>query len=310
MKFKLLKTCVQALHGIAILKRLGLIAENMLIGRFTCENHPGTMEAEPPIQYVSRRSLGTRKSAILLLLLLLSGCIRSIDSQQAEQFQAAQKAFDSAAKPDEFAKAAAMYQELLDPPNNFISGEVYYNLGNAWMRAKKPGRAIAAYRQAERYLPRDTHLEENLREALKADTDAHRPILETIMFWQNWLSYPEKFYLATGAIALTLLLAILLLFASSRMLKRMVLGLAAFSLLTVFSAFYDAWRFDYVTHGVTVEADVVARKGNAESYEPALTGNLPEGTEFRLLGRRSNWLFVRLPGGQEGWIEDKAAVVY
>ena len=229
---------------------------------------------------------------------------------QAEQFQTAQKAFDAAVKPDEFVKVAAMYQELLDPPNNFISGEVYYDLGNAWMRAKQPGRAIAAYRQAERYLPRDQHLEANLREALKAEPDTHRPILETIMFWQNWLSYPEKFYLATGAIGVTLLLAAVMLFAPRRMLKRLVLGFAVFSLIMFFSALYDAWRFDYVVHGVTVVSEVVARKGNAESYEPALTENLPEGTEFRLLDRRPDWLLVRLFGGQEGWIAEKAAVVY
>ena len=29
----------------------------------------------------------------------------------------------------------------------------FYNQGNAWMRAKQPGRAIAAYRQAQRYRP-------------------------------------------------------------------------------------------------------------------------------------------------------------
>ncbi len=68
-------------------------------------------------------------------------------------FRPCKKAFDSASKPEEFVKVAAMYQELLEPPNRFISGEVYYDLGNAWMRAKQPGRAIAAYRQAERYLP-------------------------------------------------------------------------------------------------------------------------------------------------------------
>jgi tetratricopeptide (TPR) repeat protein len=247
---------------------------------------------------------------ILLLLAILPGCGRSIDARQADQFQAAQKAFDAAAKPEEFVTAAAMYQELLDPPNRFISGEVYYDLGNAWMRAKKPGRAIAAYRQAERYLPRDPHLEENLLEALKADPDAHRPILETIVFWQNWFSYPEKFYAATGAIAATLLLATAFLFRPDRMLKRLVLGMAAIALVAVLSALYDAWRFDYIVHGVTVEAEVVARKGNAESYEPAWTENLPEGTEFQLLDRRPSWLLIRLAGGQEGWISEKVAVVY
>lgn len=252
----------------------------------------------------------TRAFALLALFVFLAGCERRIDSEQARLFENAGKAFESAKTPDDFARAAAKYQELLDPPNRFVSGEVYYNLGNAWMRAKKPGRAIAAYRQAERYMPRDPYLEANLREALRAEPDAHRPIVETVVFWQNWLSYPEKFYLATAAIAAALLLAAAKLFVPSRLLKRTVWLLAACSLLAVFSAAYDVWRFDLVRHGATVEADVVARKGNAETYEPALTGNLPEGTEFRLLDRRANWLFIHLSGGQEGWIAEKSAVVY
>ena len=52
------------------------------------------------------------------------------------------------------------------------------------------------------------------------------------------------------------------------------------------------------------------RKGNAESYEPALTAPLDEGVEFELVERRGDWLLVRLSGGQEGWIPDRTTVVY
>ena len=78
----------------------------------------------------------------------------------------------------------------------------------------------------------------------------------------------------------------------------------------IISAAYDWYRFDYVVRGVITQADVVARKGNAESYEPALNEKLSEGTEFRLLERRGDWLLIRLPGGQEGWIDQRAAVTY
>ena len=60
---------------------------------------------------------------------------------------------------------------------------------------------------------------------------------------------------------------------------------------------------------MTTQAEVVARKGNAESYEPALNEKLPE-AEFRLLERRGDWLLIRLAGGQEGWIADRAAAVF
>ena len=218
-------------------------------------------------------------------------------------------AFDRATKPEDFVKVAAMYQEMID--DGAVSGAVFYNQGNAWMRAKQPGRAIAAYRQAERYRPRDPYLEANLQYALGPGVPAHRPIIETILFWQNWLSYPEKFYAAAAAALLTFCFATIMLFTSRRRLwRRLVLAGAAITVLSIISAAYDWYRFDYVVHGVITQADVVARKGNAESYEPALNEKLSEGTEFQALEHRGQWLLIRLPGGQEGWVMDRMAVTY
>ena len=78
----------------------------------------------------------------------------------------------------------------------------------------------------------------------------------------------------------------------------------------IFSAGYDWYRYEWKIHGVIVEKQTIVRKGNAESYEPALTTPLDEGAEFDLVERRSDWLLIRLAGEQEGWIPDKAAVVY
>jgi hypothetical protein len=50
--------------------------------------------------------------------------------------------------------------------------------------------------------------------------------------------------------------------------------------------------------------------GHAANYEPAFNKPLSEATEFRLLESRGDWILVRLPDGNEGWIEQRAAVVY
>jgi hypothetical protein len=248
-------------------------------------------------------------TVLLLFLFALPGCARNLDPQLAQKFQAAQTAFDRATKPEEFMKVAAMYQELID--DGAVSGAVFYNQGNAWMRAKQPGRAIAAYRQAEQYIPRNPNLDANLQYALGQGVSAHRPIFETILFWQNWLSYPEKCYVAAAAALLTFCSGTIMLFTSRRRLwRRLVLAGAAITALMIISAAYDWYRFDYVVRGVIAQADVVARKGNAESYEPALNEKLSEGTEFRVLEHRGQWLLIRLPGGQEGWVMDRMAVTY
>jgi len=82
------------------------------------------------------------------------------------------------------------------------------------------------------------------------------------------------------------------------------------SLVLIFSAAYDWYRYQWNVHGVVVQKQTVLRKGDAESYEPALTAALDEGTEFDLVERRGDWILVRLPGDQEGWLPDKAVTLY
>jgi uncharacterized protein YgiM (DUF1202 family) len=77
-----------------------------------------------------------------------------------------------------------------------------------------------------------------------------------------------------------------------------------------FSAAYDWYRYDYTTCGVVVQDQTVARKGNSESYETAFTEPLVEGTTFKVVQRRGDWILIRLPGGEEAWIEKENAAVY
>ncbi|MBN1588172.1 MAG: hypothetical protein JW888_01520 [Pirellulales bacterium] len=239
------------------------------------------------------------------------GCGHGVDVQTADTLRKAQEAFDRAASPEEFLKVASMYQAARD--RGVVSGAALYNQGNALMKANQRGRAIAAYREALRYRPTDPYLNANLDYALGQSTsDARRPLIGYIFFWQDWLGYPAKFQLAGAAALATFLLALVALLWRNRLFRHLAIGGLVLTLLLSCSAGYDWYRFDHVKHGVVVDAEVVARKGNAASYQPAFTNPLVEGTEFTVVERRGNWLLVRLAGdgNREGWIEKNTAVVY
>jgi hypothetical protein len=244
----------------------------------------------------------------ILSLVLFGGCGRAVDSELTSKFETAQEAFDSAKTPDEFAKTAMLDQEMIDRWGP--SGAIFYNQGNAWMQAGQPGRAVASYRQAQRYSPRIPFLDANLAAALGDSQAARRSIVETILFWQNWLSYAEKFYAAAALAAIVFVLAVVMLFRSNRWLRRLAWVGMTLGVLFTLSAGYDWFRFDATQHGVVIQSGTIARKGNATNYEPAFNKPLPEATEFRLVEHRGNWLLARLPDGNEGWIEKRAAVVY
>lgn len=245
----------------------------------------------------------------LLILPLLAGCARTPGPEELRWFVKAQDTFDQASSRDDFLHAAAMYQEILD--RGFRSGAVLYNQGNALMQGGQRGRAIAAYRQATRYRARDPYLEANLRYALGGGSEAsRRSLVEYLFFWQDWLSYPEKYQLLAALAGLAAVLGLLGLVLRRVLCWRLAVACLGLALVIGTSAGYDWYRYEHVHHGVVITGKALARKGNSTSYQPALSAPLEEGTEFVIVERRGDWLLVQLAGGQEGWVEESAVESY
>jgi tetratricopeptide (TPR) repeat protein len=270
------------------------------------------------------------------LLLATCGCASAPNAELTREFQRAGTTFAHAQSRKDFLKAASRYQSILE--RGVVSGELLYNRGNALLRAGERGRAIAAYRRARRYLPRDPYLAANLRRALGEDhREPPRPIIEYALFWQNWLSYPAKFYWTAALTALAVGLGLVGLLPSrsgsrrtsgrdgeeagtlassatisstSRLARRAGLFAALLAGVMAVSAAYDWYRFDHQQHGVIVADATTARAGNSETYPPALAQPLAEGAEFLLLEQRGDWLRVKLASGGEAWIVAEAAEVY
>lgn len=242
----------------------------------------------------------------LVAVAILSGCARPLDPAGVKRFNEAQRWFDQARGRDDYLRAASLYQEILD--SGFRSGAVLYNQGNAYMRAGQRGRALAAYAEAMRYRPRDPQLRANLALA-RGGGDERVPLVETVFFWQNVLSYREKYALVglLGTLAATLAAGAIL--WPQRRLGWSAGGAVLVLAVACASAIYDWHRFESVENGVVVVHAAVARKGDSPEYEPAFTAPLAEGTVFRVVGRRGPWLRIRIPGG-EGWIEAASAATY
>ena len=250
----------------------------------------------------------------LSAILNVAGCGSRPDLETAQTFQEAETSFSAAESKDEFARVAGQYDQLL--ANGFVSGVALYNQGNAWMRAGETGRAIAAWRQAQRYRPRDPYLSANLQSALtscasKAPVNQEVGFGGYVFFWQNWLSYPEKFLLATLSLIASCVVGLLgPLLVQRRAVRRLTLVFGALFAVAAISATWDWQRYEQTTQGVIAQDSIEARKGNSESYEAAFTMPLPEGSEFVVLEERADWLRIRITDLGTAWIPTRAAVTY
>lgn len=253
-------------------------------------------------------------ACLLTVTGLFSGCSRAPDLAAAQQFQQAESDFADAQSAEEFARVAAQYDRIID--DGIVSGVALYNRGNAWMRAGEAGLAIASWRQAQRYRPRDPYLAANLQSALTAcqSTASVAPdhgVAGYIFFWQDWLSYPEKFALTTGLLLAACSCGLVnQLWISRRLLRRIAGLLMVLFLVMAVSAVWDWVRFEQTVRGVITVETAEARKGNADSYETAFTRPLHEGTEFTVLEERAGWLNIDIEGLGTAWIPSDAAVTW
>jgi hypothetical protein len=227
-------------------------------------------------------------------------------------FLEAQQSFETAQSPEEFQHSALRYQQIID--SGVRSGAVFFNQGNAWAKANQPGRAIAAYRQALRYLPRDTYVQANLNATLasipnlKVEQQPGSSVLQYIYFWKNWLNLRELFWMETC------LLLLFLATASCSWLLGKCRNMAVFLTVPTFIlglTCFSQWRDQQEgMHGVVCSGPVRALKGDGENYQSAFTGELPTGTEFKVIEQRREWVQIDIDGVGRGWVKDGQVVLY
>lgn len=243
------------------------------------------------------------KRILVIAALSVAGLSAAEKGERERDFIRALELFDKAKTPDEYRLAGDAFDSLLR--DGYQNGAVYYNLGNARMRAGEFGRAIAAYRKAKLYRPRDPYLEANLKQALSVAPgrlpDPPAPWWKLVLFWSEWLSYPEKFMALTAAFALGALLAALALLLRQKRAYWLSIAAVVAGVLLSIDAALAYYGVNHVRHAVVI-AETVSRKGMGESYDPAFTQPLKDGAEFTIIDRSGDWIFGHFEGVGDGWL--------
>jgi tetratricopeptide (TPR) repeat protein len=207
-------------------------------------------------------------------------------------------------------QAAARYERLRQE-GEVENGWLYYNLANTYFRLEDIGRAIANYRRAQRYIPHDEKLLQNLAYARSRCRDAiaeaeSARVLKTLFFWHYDIAQTLRERLFLAFLAGFWLAALAALWSHRPWLRWALGGLGLLVLVfgvSIALSEYSSWR---QRPGVVVSAEVVARKGNGESYAKSFTEPLHAGTEFSVLDERGAWYEVRLADKRSCWLPQDA----
>lgn len=271
--------------------------------------------------------MNTRKAIFSLLTILLLGCsipwcvanasklnpaqITDLYSQAKNLFRQANELSVSA--PDQakdlYRKSAMRYERLIRD-GGIHNGKIYYNLGNVYFRMKDIGRAIVNYRRAEHYMPTDPNLKQNLEYARKKrldeiDEKQETKVLKTLFFWHYDLSTKTRVTAFGSCFTLLWIFSGIRIFTSKPIVTWGIVSAAALSLLLAGSLLAEEISLHENRPGVIISHEIIARKGNSETYEPSFKEPLHSGTEFVLIEDRGSWYHIELTDARKCWVPSK-----
>lgn len=221
---------------------------------------------------------------------------------------------DPAASLRSFREAAAEWERVRAAGAE--NGPLEFNLGNAFLEAGELGRAVAAYRRAERFMPGDADLAHNLAVARSRVTDSvgrgsTTLLVDTVASWWHVIPGHVRAGLGIGCWSTLWALVAARAIAGSRSgpaASALLRGLAWASLAGA-ALFGGTAIADGVLRGarppaVLLETGTVLRKGNGDGFEPAFVETLGPGVECTVVEERPGWVRLELPDGRGGWARE------
>jgi tetratricopeptide (TPR) repeat protein len=244
---------------------------------------------------------------VLLTLGMLSGTARATDSAEPSPRTTFYHA-NALYKDGQYEAAAKEYEELQQ--SGLMSGNLYFNLGNAYFKAGEKGKAILNYERARRLIPGDPDLSANLAYAQSlTGAEACGPALwQAVVFPLSHRLTTHRLVWATSALYTLLLLALAgyrLWPARPRWLVYAATGLGVLVLITSSSLVQQMLTDDWQPQAVVISSGEAPTR-----FEPAQDGTvhfvLKEGSLVRVVETRDNWIEVARCDGLRGWIEKSA----
>ncbi len=238
-----------------------------------------------------------RPKLIAGFLLLIPVVASAAAGNLSTRFDAANRLYEIGS----YTESAQAYAEIIQ--SGHTSAAIYFNLGNAYLKADQIGAAIAAYHHARLLNPRDPDIRKNLEHALARLPESEATLLQTYA--------PVRFGLTLGQWTLLGSVAFWIFFAllairewkpdlASRLRGPIYTSGILMLVLLVTVGWIAFARFGHRL-GIVTQSDTVVRYGPLSESESRYT--LSDGFVVRIIDQKGDWLKVSHAKHPPGWVK-------
>ncbi len=205
-------------------------------------------------------------------------------------------------KSENFTEAAKAFEQVAK--NGVCNGHLFYNIGNAWLKAGDIGRAMLWYERAKKLIPLDPDLKFNLdytRGLVQDKLESPGVDVSGIVFF--WKDYLPARAAAFAAIFVSVVFFSYAGFRTIRKKKVFTLAGVFMLLILVFSgstAFYDYYAEQNHDRAVIIAGEASVRSGLSLSATELFV--LHPGTIVRVESIKNGYLKIFFSKGKMGWV--------
>ena len=242
-------------------------------------------------------------SSIIILLFLAVALSNPVTGQSVQQtFDKANQLYQR----HEYDSAAILYERLVKA--GYDNPELYYNAGNANLKARRLGYAVYYFEKALQRSPGNEVIEHNLELAKQQASDKidQIPTLFFIRWWHGLLHLHQS---NTWMIGSVILFWVLIFFVGWRLLKRpaprwtrWIILLTAVLFCIYLSGAMGTW-YQRTHHNFAViikSNEQVKAAPDADSPDLLV---VHEGLKVRVTDAVNGWRKIQLTDGKEGWVQ-------
>lgn len=236
------------------------------------------------------------------------GSLRKAFDQALNDFDEGQKILST--QPDRarqlFRSAAQKFSSIAS--GGVVNGRLEFNLGNCYLQAGDLGHAVLHYRRAQRLIPGDPLLTDNLalaRSRCLTQIPSARgdELLRSLFFWHYQTSEAGRIRTGLSCYVLTFGLLIAAALARRRIFAGSALAVGMIAVLCGASVGLGRWSQRTAPPAVVTSMDVVVYRGPGTGYQRQFEQPLQPGVECVVRERRGGWWEIELPDGKSGWID-------